>query len=100
MAAIMSTINAQLLQSSATIIKDLYLNIRSDQMQNETRLKRMSAVITLVLGALLLLAAWKPPEIDHLAEFAGLRWAGSRFPVAAGAGSLLGTRQRQGALVR
>ncbi len=32
---------------------------------------------------------------DHLAEFAGLRWAGSRFPVAAGAGSLLGTRQRQ-----
>ncbi len=57
MAAIMSTINAQLLQSSATIIKDLYLNIRPDQMQNETRLKRMSAVITLVLGALLLLAA-------------------------------------------
>ncbi|SQD01148.1 sodium/panthothenate symporter [Escherichia coli] len=73
MAAIMSTINAQLLQSSATIIKDLYLNIRPDQMQNETRLKRMSAVITLVLGALLLLAAWKPPENDHLAEFAGLR---------------------------
>ncbi len=96
MAAIMSTINAQLLQSSATIIKDLYLNIRPDQMQNETRLKRMSAVITLVLGALLLLAAWKPPEmIIWLAEFAGLRWAGSRFPVAAGAGSLLGTRQRQ-----
>ena len=95
MAAIMSTINAQLLQSSATIIKDLYLNIRPDQMQNETRLKRMSAVITLVLGALLLLAARKPPENHHLAEFAGLRWAGSRFPVAAGAGSLLGTRQRQ-----
>ena len=39
MAAIMSTINAQLLQSSATIIKDLYLNIRPDQMQNETRLE-------------------------------------------------------------
>ncbi len=61
MAAIMSTINAQLLQSSATIIKDLYLNLRPDQMQNETRLKRMSAVITLVLGALLLLAAWIAP---------------------------------------
>ena len=38
MAAIMSTINAQLLQSSATIIKDLYLNIRPDQMQTSTRL--------------------------------------------------------------
>ncbi|MEL8497363.1 sodium/pantothenate symporter [Escherichia coli] len=75
MAAIMSTINAQLLQSSATIIKDLYLNIRPDQMQNETRLKRMSAVITLVLGALLLLAAWKPPEMIiwlNLLAFGGL----------------------------
>ena len=75
MAAIMSTINAQLLQSSATIIKDLYLNIRPDQMQNETCLKRMSAVITLVLGALLLLAAWKPPEMIiwlNLLAFGGL----------------------------
>ncbi len=75
MAAIMSTINAQLLQSSATIIKDLYLNIRPDQMQNETRLKRMSAVITLVLGALLLLAARKPPEMIiwlNLLAFGGL----------------------------
>ena len=44
-------------------------------MQNETRLKRMSAVITLVLGALLLLAAWKPPEmiiwLNLLASLAG-----------------------------
>jgi sodium/pantothenate symporter len=45
MAAIMSTINAQLLQSSATIIKDLYLNLRPEQLKNETRLKRMSAMI-------------------------------------------------------
>ncbi|CAK5456974.1 hypothetical protein ECO2947_02675 [Escherichia coli] len=95
MAAIMSTINAQLLQSSATIIKDLYLNIRPDQMQNETRLKRMSAVITLVLGALLLLAAWKPPEMIiwlNLLAFGGLE---AVFLWYAGAGSLLGTRQRQ-----
>ncbi len=56
MAAIMSTINAQLLQSSATIIKDLYLNWRPDQATNEKRLKRMSAGITLLLGVLLLLA--------------------------------------------
>ena len=75
MAAIMSTINAQLLQSSATIIKDLYLNIRPEQLQNETRLKRMSAMITLILGALLLLAAWKPPEMIiwlNLLAFGGL----------------------------
>ncbi|MDU7743780.1 MAG: sodium/pantothenate symporter [Citrobacter sp.] len=75
MAAIMSTINAQLLQSSATIIKDLYLNLRPEQLKNETRLKRMSAVITLLLGALLLLAAWKPPEMIiwlNLLAFGGL----------------------------
>ncbi len=30
MAAIMSAINAQLLQGSATIIKDLYLSLRPD----------------------------------------------------------------------
>ncbi|WP_432214734.1 sodium:solute symporter family transporter, partial [Salmonella enterica] len=60
---IMSTINAQLLQSSAKIIKDLYLNLRPDKMQNEIRLKSMSAAITLLLVALLLLAAWKPPEM-------------------------------------
>src|SRR5690606_5614328 len=38
-------------------------------------LKRMSAVITLVLGALLLLAAWRPPEMIiwlNLLAFGGL----------------------------
>ncbi|MCQ4052078.1 hypothetical protein FK514_30105 [Klebsiella pneumoniae] len=30
---------------------------------NEKRLKRMSAGITLLLGVLLLLAAWRPPEM-------------------------------------
>jgi len=75
MAAIMSTINAQLLQSSATIVKDLYLNIRPDQVNNETRLKRLSSASTLILGALLLLAAWRPPEMIiwlNLLAFGGL----------------------------
>ena len=85
MAAIMSTINAQLLQSSATIIKDLYLNIRPDQMQNETRLKRMSAVITLVLGALLLLAARKPPEmIIWLNLWPSVGWKPFSWPLVLG----------------
>lgn len=35
MAAIMSTINAQLLQSSATIVKDIYLNAAPEQIKNE-----------------------------------------------------------------
>jgi len=71
----MSTINAQLLQSSATLIKDLYLDLRPEQLHNETRLKRMSTVITLLLGALLLLAAWRPPEMIiwlNLLAFGGL----------------------------
>lgn len=75
MAAIMSTINAQLLQSSATIVKDLYLRVRPQQMHNEPLLKRMSGIITLVLGLLLLLAAWRPPEMIiwlNLLAFGGL----------------------------
>lgn len=75
MAAIMSTINAQLLQSSATIVKDLYLNICPDQVNNETKLKWLSSASSLILGALLLLAAWHPPEMIiwlNLLAFGGL----------------------------
>lgn len=75
MAAIMSTINAQLLQSSATIVKDLWLSLHPEDERNERRLKRMSAVITLVLSVLLLLAAWKPPQMIiwlNLLAFGGL----------------------------
>jgi len=75
MAAIMSTINAQLLQSSATIVKDLYLRLRPHQLTNEPLLKRMSGMITLVLGLLLLLAAWNPPDMIiwlNLLAFGGL----------------------------
>jgi sodium/pantothenate symporter len=72
MAAIMSTINAQLLQSSATIIKDLYLNWRPEQATNE-RLKRMSAISRSCWG-LLLLAAWRRQMIIwlNLLAFGGL----------------------------
>ncbi|MBK4715384.1 MULTISPECIES: sodium/pantothenate symporter [Tenebrionibacter/Tenebrionicola group] len=75
MAAIMSTINAQLLQSSATIVKDLWLSQRPEDVNNEKRLKRMSAMITLALSLLLLLAAWKPPQMIiwlNLLAFGGL----------------------------
>lgn len=75
MAAIMSTINAQLLQSSATIVKDLYLGVRPEEITNEKRLKRFSSWATFVLGLLVLLAAWRPPEMIiwlNLLAFGGL----------------------------
>jgi len=75
MAAIMSTINAQLLQSSATIVKDLYLGIKPEQLANERKLKRFSSWATFVLGLLVLLAAWRPPEMIiwlNLLAFGGL----------------------------
>lgn len=75
MAAIMSTINAQLLQASATLIKDLYLRIAPRQSANEKRLRMLSGTITFMLGALLLLAAWNPPDMIiwlNLLAFGGL----------------------------
>ncbi|PHM71410.1 sodium/pantothenate symporter [Xenorhabdus kozodoii] len=75
-AAIMSTINAQLLQSSATIVKDLYLNLFPHQISQEKKLARLSSYSTLFLGALLLLAAWRPPEMIiwlNLLAFGGLQ---------------------------
>lgn len=75
MAAIMSTINAQLLQSSATIVKDLYLYARPAALANERRLTRLTSLATLVLGLLVLLAAWRPPEMIiwlNLLAFGGL----------------------------
>ncbi len=75
MAAIMSTINAQLLQSSATIVKDLFLRLRPQQQNNERLLKRLTRLVTLILGLLLLLAAWNPPDMIiwlNLLAFGGL----------------------------
>lgn len=75
MAAIMSNVNAHLLQASATIIKDLWLNARPEQIHNEQRLKRISMAITLILGVFMMLAAWHPPEMIiwlNLLAFGGL----------------------------
>lgn len=73
--AIMSTINAQLLQSSATIVKDLYLGVRPQHIHNTRMIKRLSNLTTLILGWLVLLAAWHPPEMIiwlNLLAFGGL----------------------------
>ena len=61
LAAIMSTVNAQLLQTSATIIKDLYLRMRPQNNVDQTRLTRASGVLTFIIGLLLILCAFNPP---------------------------------------
>ncbi|MDX7198572.1 sodium:solute symporter family transporter, partial [Escherichia coli] len=75
MAAIMSNVNAHLLQASATIIKDLWLSAQPTKKHNEQKLKRISTIATLVLGILMMLAAWRPPEMIiwlNLLAFGGL----------------------------
>lgn len=63
LAAIMSTVNAQLLQTSATIIKDLYLRMRPQNNVDQTRLTRASGVLTFIIGLLLILCAFNPPDM-------------------------------------
>jgi len=75
MAAIMSNVNAHLLQASATIIKDLWLSAQPTKIRHEPRLKRISTATTLILGVLMMLAAWRPPEMIiwlNLLAFGGL----------------------------
>lgn len=101
MAAIMSTIDSQLIQASATLVKDLWLNYLSpkqSQQKLEVRVPRLSLVTTLILGTLVLLAALQPPEMIiwlNLLAFGGLQavflWPlvlGLYWPRANGQGAL------------
>lgn len=75
MAAIMSNVNAHLLQASATLVKDLWLSARPAKIANERRLKQISTWTTFILGVLMMLAAWRPPEMIiwlNLLAFGGL----------------------------
>ncbi len=75
MAAIMSNVNAHLLQASATIVKDLWLSAQPAKIHHEQRLRRISTATTLILGVLMMLAAWRPPEMIiwlNLLAFGGL----------------------------
>ena len=78
MSAIMSTVDAQLIQSSSIFVKDLYLASKPEAAKNEKRISRISSVITLVLSALLILAALNPPDMIiwlNLFAFGGLEAA-------------------------
>ena len=77
MAAIMSTIDSQLIQASATLVKDLYLNYLNPRQEKlEVRIPRLSLLCTLILGTLVRLAALQPPEMIiwlNLLAFGGLQ---------------------------
>ncbi|MCK3655831.1 sodium/panthothenate symporter [Pasteurellaceae bacterium Macca] len=63
MAAIMSSIDSMLIQSSSTLIKDLYLALRPNAIHNEGRIRLFSTLTTLTLTALLVFFAFNPPEM-------------------------------------
>lgn len=63
MAAIMSSIDSMLIQSSSTLIKDLYLAVRPQAVENEQKIKRFSTMTTLVISVLLIFAAINPPDM-------------------------------------
>lgn len=63
MAAIMSSIDSLLIQSSSTLIKDLYLAFKPNAVNNENKLKWFSTITTLTFTLLLVFAALNPPEM-------------------------------------
>ncbi len=78
MSAIMSTIDAQLIQSSAIFVKDLYLSTKPEMTKDEKKISRFSSIMTLILTALLILAALNPPDMIiwlNLFAFGGLEAA-------------------------
>lgn len=63
MAAIMSSIDSMLIQSSSTMIKDLYLAIKPNAVHNERQLKYFSTFTTLTITLCVFLLAFNPPEM-------------------------------------
>ncbi|WP_241649793.1 sodium/pantothenate symporter [Rosenbergiella collisarenosi] len=63
MAAMMSNINAHLLQASATLVKDLYLRLRPARATEDKHLRRLSVCSTFLLGVAVIIAAWHPPQM-------------------------------------
>ncbi|OPH38574.1 sodium/pantothenate symporter [Moraxella equi] len=76
MAAIMSSIDSMLIQSSSTLIKDLYLSIKPDAVHNEVKIKRYSTTLTLGFTVILAVVAMlNPPDMLiwlNLLSFGGL----------------------------
>ena len=78
MSAIMSTIDAQLIQSSSIFVKDLYLSAKPQAAKNEKKIGYISSVITLFITALFMFGALNPPDMIiwlNLFAFGGLEAA-------------------------
>ena len=80
MAAIMSTIDSQLIQASATLLKDLYLNYinpkAAEAADAEQRLPKLSLWVTGIFSALVFVAAMNPPDMLiwlNLLAFGGMQ---------------------------
>jgi sodium/pantothenate symporter len=67
MAAIMSTIDSQLIQASSTLLNDLYINYINPKIikdrNAETKLKRISLWTTIIYASLVFVAATNPPDM-------------------------------------
>lgn len=80
MAAIMSTIDSQLIQASATLLKDLYLNYINPhadrQPEMESKLPKLSLWVTGIFSVLVFVAATNPPDMIiwlNLLAFGGMQ---------------------------
>ncbi|QLB13630.1 sodium/pantothenate symporter [Bisgaardia hudsonensis] len=63
MAAIMSSIDSMLIQTSSTLIKDLYLRFKPEAVHNEKRVKYFSSIATLSMTILVTIATLNPPDM-------------------------------------
>lgn len=62
LAAIMSTVDSLLLLVSSTIVKDVYINYIKPDVEPK-KVKRISMVVTALLGTIVLLLALNPPDL-------------------------------------
>ena len=93
MAAIMSTIDSQLIQASATLLKDLYINYINPSMAQgekaEKTLPKLSLWVTGIFSALVFVAALNPPDMIIWLNLLSLRRHASGILMATGVRTLL-----------
>ena len=67
LAAIMSTIDSQLILASSAIVKDIYLNYVNPgaigNLEGERKLRRLSFLTTAIIGIIVFAISFKPPSI-------------------------------------
>lgn len=79
LSAIMSTINAQLLQFSATLTKDIYLNINKNTKNKEKKIKIISKMSIIIISIILILFSLNPPKMIIWFNLLSFGWLESIF---------------------